>query len=203
MASNGKRALASHAKRSEINPRHPELVTMKLSPGLRSLRKRPEYRVVRGVLAEMCEAQGGRLIGYSVQSNHVHLLVEATDRKSFSRWCGTLSIKMARRLNGLWGRSGKVFAERYHDRALASPREVRNAWRYVLLNHHRHGIYVACVLDPCSSAQAHAFWIDFVPSGVDLEGLPPPVVAPRTYLGGVGWQCHGLLSAHDVPGPRR
>ena len=65
----GAKALVSHAKRGEIDPRHPVLVTMKLAPGFRNLRLRPEYAIVRGALAETCARDGCGLIAYSVQAN--------------------------------------------------------------------------------------------------------------------------------------
>ena len=51
-----------------------------------------------------------------------------------------LAIRIARGLNRLWGRKGKVFADRYHDRVLRTPREVRNALAYVLNNARRHAV---------------------------------------------------------------
>ena len=43
-------------------------------------------------------------------------------------------IRIARVLNKLWRRRGRVFADRYHDRILKTPREVKNALVYVLAN---------------------------------------------------------------------
>ena len=48
------------------------------------------------------------------------------------------AIRTARGLNRLMGRSGKVFAERYHMHVLKTPREVRAARAYVLQNARRH-----------------------------------------------------------------
>ncbi|MEO6595642.1 MAG: hypothetical protein ABIP94_12890 [Planctomycetota bacterium] len=36
-----------------------------------------------------------------------------------------LAIRIARCLNKLWQRKGKVFADRYHDRILKTPRKTR------------------------------------------------------------------------------
>jgi hypothetical protein len=49
-----------------------------------------------------------------------------------------LSVRVARAANGELGRKGRVFADRYHARALTTPRAVRFALRYVLLNVRKH-----------------------------------------------------------------
>lgn len=98
-----------------------------------------EQRVLVEAFREGSERAGFRLVHHAVQSNHAHLLVEARNRSSLSRGIGGLATRIARRLNRLWGRTGGIFADRYHDRILRTPREVRNALRYVLNNARKHG----------------------------------------------------------------
>ena len=88
------------------------------------------------------EREGFRLVHYTVLSNHLHLLCEALDRRELSRRTQGLAIRIAKKLNRVWGRIGKVFADRYFDRILRSPREVRSALAYVLNNARRHGIFL-------------------------------------------------------------
>jgi hypothetical protein len=45
-----------------------------------------------------------------------------------------LAIRVARAVNRALGRRGRVFADRYHARALTTPRAVRHALVYVLMN---------------------------------------------------------------------
>ena len=47
--------------------------------------------------------------------------------RALARGMQGLSIRMARRLNRLWRRSGKVFADRFHVEVLRTPRQVRDA----------------------------------------------------------------------------
>lgn len=81
---------------------------------------------------------GFRLVHYSVQSNHLHLIAEAADRRSLSRGVQGLNIRVARAINRGLERRGRVFADRYHPRALKTPRAVHFALRYVLLNARKH-----------------------------------------------------------------
>jgi REP element-mobilizing transposase RayT len=130
----------SHAARPPTSARHPSLVTQRLCAGLRSLRQRAEFEVVRGAIAEAATRAGFRIVHFSVQTNHVHYVCEARDTRSLTSGMRSLGVMIARRLNALWKRTGPVFAERYHARALATPNEVRQALAYVLNNARKHGI---------------------------------------------------------------
>ena len=70
---------------------------------------------------------GFRICHYSIQGNHLHLICEATDERLLARGVQGFSSLVARRINRLLGRRGKVFADRYHCRALATPR----SWRRI------------------------------------------------------------------------
>ena len=79
-----------------------------------------------------------RLNEFSVQGNHLHLILEANSSDSLSRGMQGLCIRIARALNRLMARKGHVFADHFHSRLLLSPTEVMRAIQYVLLNHRKH-----------------------------------------------------------------
>jgi REP element-mobilizing transposase RayT len=147
-----------------------------------------------------------RVTHYSVQGNHVHLVAEASDRLHLSRGMQGLAISVAKRVNHALVRSGALFAERYHARALRTPREVRHALAYVLLNERRHlkaeqGLTLPpWYFDTCSSAHEFDGWRPVY----GLSPPPPPereVTAPaRTFLLQRLWRKHGLISPDEVPG---
>jgi hypothetical protein len=68
----------------------------------------------------------------------MHLLVEAEDERSLSRGMNGLGVRVARGLNRVMGRSGKVLDDRYHGHILRTPTEVRRARSYLLQNAQRH-----------------------------------------------------------------
>ena len=81
-----------------------------------------------------------RVIAFSIQGNHLHFIVEANDTEALSRGMQGLCIRMAKALNAMMRRSGRVFADHYHSRLLRSPSETVSAIAYVLDNHrHHHG----------------------------------------------------------------
>ena len=111
-----------------------------------------------------CERRGFRLVHYSIQGDHLHAIVEANGAEALGRGMKSLAARFARAVNRVLRRSGPVLRERYHLRVLKTPREVRNALRYVLLNARRHwakrnlgrALPGAVRLDPASSARCRA-----------------------------------------------
>jgi REP element-mobilizing transposase RayT len=192
----------SHLRRPVLKARHPVHVTMRLRAGLPSLRHKPLARLVLASFHAAKERLDTRLVHYSVQSNHVHLLVEADGHRALSRAMQGLATRLAKRLNGLLKHRGPVFADRYHARALKTPLEVRRALVYVLHNHRRHTVAPGrrSGLDPLSTAP---YFDGFAPGIVRPPPTAPPEEPPaaraRTWLLRVGWRRHGLLGALDVP----
>ncbi len=200
----------------------PAHVTWKVRNDVPSLRATRVVREVERSFSRGCARPGFRLVHYSLQSNHVHLVVEARTRLALGRGMMAIGARLARAVNRVSGRSGKVFADRYHAHILKTPREVRAALRYVLLNARRHAkrLRKEIRLDPASSAR----WFDgwqraafrrvversrAAPPGLLVRrGRRPTVVAsraapvarPRTWLLTTGWRRHGLLDPADVPG---
>jgi len=147
-----------------------------------------------------CERETFRVVHYSLQSNHVHLIVEAVDRTALGRGMIAAGARLARAVNRVFGRRGPVLADRYHLRVLKTPREVRNVLRYVLLNARRHASRLtgAVRLDPASSARWFDGW-----TRVGLEAASAgarPVASARSWLLCLGWRRHGSIDPADVPG---
>ena len=130
-----------HRPRAPLAQRFPVHVTLKLHSGLPRLRSKPAYEALRAAFAAGCARNLSgqfRLCHYAVLNDHLHFLVEARDRATLTRGLQGLAIRIAKTLNKLWSHRGTVFADRYHDRILKTPREVRNALLYVLANGKKH-----------------------------------------------------------------
>jgi len=200
----GPRTGVSHLARPNLAARFPVHVTLRLRDGIPSLRTGRMHAALRGCLAEANaraeEAGRGRVVHYSIMPNHLHLLWEARDREALSRGVQGLATRMARAVNRVAERRGRVFGDRYHARILKTPREVRLALAYVLGNARRHGLVRGRTregwVDPCSSAVAFDGWrIPIAPARFSV-----PVARARTWLLGVGWRRHGLLDPTAAPG---
>ncbi len=187
------RRRTSHRRRAVHDPRCPVHVTLRAQSGLPSLRHPAIFPTIRRAMAAASTARF-RLVQFSVQADHVHLLVEADDPSLLGRGLQGLAIRLARAVNRVLGRRGKVWADRYHARALRTPREVRLALVYVLQNFRKHFARARGV-DPCSSAPWFTGWRT---APAILAGSSP-VRPARTWLGSVGWKRYGPLEVSEGP----
>ena len=177
-------------------------MTLKMRREVWNLRARRAMACILPALAAVMARVGMRVVHYSVQHDHIHLIVETENATSLSRAVQGLCVRIARRLNALMGRKGKVFADRFHERVLASPRQVRSALRYVLLNARKHGVASPerRWLDPCSSASVFDGWSIEVTIGPGVQFALPTAV-PTTWLLRVGWRRGGpLIDPGERPG---
>jgi putative transposase len=132
---------------------------------------------------------------FSVQADHLHVLVEADGAEALTRGLQGLAIRVAKAVNRKLGRHGSFWDQRYHARTLRTPREVRNALVYVLNNWRKH-VPGARGIDARSSAR----WLDGWRSAVASPVGWRPVVSPSTWLARTGWRRHGLIDVRERPG---
>ena len=208
-----RRASERHDTRPELRPHSVLLVTLRAHEDVGNLRRPAGYHAVRYALCAVIEREHFRICHVSIQRNHLHLVVEADSKDALARGLQAFQISAAKHLNasivqnGL-RRRGIVFADRYHQRLLGSPRQVRNALAYVLNNWRRHGEDRAVPtrkVDPYSSGVVFAGWKERE-GAVFLFPVPRgyinfSVSFPRTWLLRVGWKKAGTIGVHDVPGP--
>ena len=135
---------------------------------------------------------------YSIQSDHAHLIVEAKDVKALGRLMMSIGARFSRAVNRVFGQAGRVLADTYHFRALTTPREVRNALRYVLLNAARHLGRPSRTGEPDRASSGRWFegWKGRVAAARDAPG----VAAARAWLLREGWLVHGRIDLRDIPG---
>jgi len=167
----------THVRRPPVTRHKPHHVTVRVTRATWNLRSQ---RCFRPIVLELARASRSwlRIVHFSVQRDHIHLIVEADDRRAMSKGLRTLFARIACRLNALMGASGPRFTDRYHEHILATPREARNAVYYVLGNRAHHLSQRGHVVDPHApdpfSSVVHAV-----------------VVAPTSWLLREGWTRAG------------
>jgi putative transposase len=185
----GSRQGASHSTRPNLSHRFPVHVTLRVLPHVWNLRSRRGLRIVYRALAQGSDRLGMRLCEFSVQGNHVHIIAEADDTPSLSRGMQGLVIRLAKGLNGMMRRAGRVMADRFHAHILRTLTEVRRAFHYVQQNRVLHRARWAkresisggtnqATLD--QSQLARLDYVDPCSSAAPNHGVPLP--RPRTYL---------------------
>ena len=192
-----------HVKRPKVPKGSPAHVTLRVRRGVPSLRSRRFIRDFQSRLRVGCERGDFRVCHFSIQRDHVHLVVEAAGKEALGRGMKSVGIRLARTVNRVFGRIGPVLFGRYHLRVLRTPREVRNALAYVFHNARKHwrqrnGNAPPVVLDIASSGAWFDGWKRPPPSA-EATGSSP-VARPRYWLLRKGWRQRGLVDPAEVPG---
>jgi REP element-mobilizing transposase RayT len=200
----GGRAGVSHHGRDAVSGREPVHVTLRCLDHVWNLRSRRAFAVIAPAIVRAQRGDEFSVAHFSVQGNHLHLLVEARDDRVLSEGMQGLSVRLAKGLNRMMGRHGKVFSDRYHAHVLRAPAEVRRALAYVLLNHRSHLARIGEApaggpLDPYSSAAAFDGWAPSVDAPRPHPRAAAVVAEARTWLLRAGWRRRGLLSPDEVP----
>jgi putative transposase len=207
------RGFVRHRTREVHLPAHPVHVVLRSK--FRPLRSQFVFPTLRSALAKAARAREGfRVVQFSVQHDHLHLIVEARDKTALSRGMQGLAIRVARQVNRLVNRHGKLWADRFFSRALNSPRAVKNALAYVLNNFRKHATHAAreSRIDPYSSApyfngfrELHGRAPCELPPSrrfpLAPPGVPPPeireeipIVSAQTWFARIGWRRAGLIA---------
>ena len=193
----GARAGVPHTTRPRHARWNPLHITMRALGGLPSFRQQVLYAAFERAF-RMTRRDDFRIVEFSVQSNHLHLIVEAEDKDALSRGMKSFAVRANRLFNVAHGRGrGPVWAGRYHRTDLDTPRQVRNALVYVLNNARKHGVITtkALVIDAGSSAR----WFDGWSEARSIREEPRITEPARTALLRTLWRKHGLIHPLESP----
>ena len=204
----GGRRKVAHRRRPRIERLTPVHVTLRLADDVPSLRNYERAPVLRKAFCEGGRKDGFRIVEFSILGDHLHMVGEARSNVALSRGMQGFKHRVTRGLNKLCkGRTGSVWADRYHLEVLRSPRQVRAALAYVLNNWRKHRIAPVrsqSAVDPFSSARYFDGWATAPPDAADRTGMAKaPVAKAESWLLTVGWLRHGLIRLDEVPGGRR
>lgn len=199
--------LLPHVSRPDFRANVPVHLTMRATKGVPKMRAQSVMQVVYEEIGRG-SAKGFRLIDFSVQEDHLHVLAEANDARSLSRGMQRLASRIARRVNMLVGRRGKLWRERYHRRDLSTPKQFRNALVYVLNNFRKHApAGEKATRGRAVDGHSSALWLDGWTDATLIArlrekrrdaGLRPTALA-RTWIARVGWKRHGLIDPRESP----
>lgn len=192
----------AHRTRPALRANTPVHVVLRCT--LRGLRQWRVYHRLRHVVAKYYGRTDFHITHFSIQSNHLHLLVEADSREALTRGMRSFGICAARAIQKAMGRRGQIFGFRYHATQITSPQQARRTISYVLNNWRRHGedrvstLTSTWKIDPFSSGVSFSGW-------ARKCGRPPdwykPIVTtpPRTPLLATEWRLAGFVHYEDRP----
>ena len=172
-----KRSRVPHRARPRLSRHHPVHAVLRVREDVTNLRG-PAFGSLLASFSKGRERPGFRLVHFSVQSNHLHLLVEADDEVALARGMQALAIRIAKNLNQILDRHGQVFEDHYFAKQMRSPAQVRHTLHYVFRNAEHHA--GAALAGPDSRSSERYLEAPLPPDG--------PVAAPKTWLLTSGWR---------------
>jgi REP element-mobilizing transposase RayT len=217
----GKRAGSPHKERPFLHARYPVHVVLRVIGAVRNLRRRCIYQAIREATLTTARRETFRIIHLSIQRNHIHLLIEADDKRALASGMQGFQISAAKHLNAAISkgkpgprRRGVVFPDRYHAEIITSPTQARHALSYVMNNWRKHqedrkAPMSSWKIDWFSSAAMFPGWAEydeeeaFFRRGPDTYD-PLIVYQPRTWLLKVGYLRGGSpISYREVPSAKQ
>ena len=79
-----------------------------------------------------------KVIHYTLEFNHIHLLVEAYNQEQLSNCMQSFGVTLAKMINKVKFKKGRVYKHRYHLRRLSSVMELKNVLKYIFNNGIKH-----------------------------------------------------------------
>ncbi len=119
----------SHRKREKITRHTPVHINLRYETRIRN---RDFLEILKRAILS-AQSKGMRILHYSVQSNHLHFIVEANTNRTLTSGMRALTVTIAKGIS-----TERVQIERYHLHVLRYPKEARNAVQYVVYNEKKH-----------------------------------------------------------------
>lgn len=188
----------AHAAREKVDFRKPLHITIRLAEGLSGLRTKHMHEQFTVALLN-AKAKGLRVLHYSIEGNHVHLLVECADNKALASGMNSFGTSFAKAVRKERGGKGKVFAGRYHLGVQKNPAQMKNTLAYVLLNQAKHENLIP-YNDRFSSSQHFNEWKALLGRNIgpiledwrpNKNPLPDHLSTPKSWLASKGWKIKG------------
>ena len=129
----GKKRISSkgvaHRTREKVSLKNPLHINFKYNTAIKN---KQSLKLLKRAIMN-ARSHGLNIIHFSLQYNHVHLIIESQSNECLTRGMRSLTVTFAKGL-----KKGRVQLERYHLHVLRSLRETRNAVNYVLFNQQKH-----------------------------------------------------------------
>ena len=180
----------NHMKREAFDSKKPLQITVKLIDGLPNLRTKKMHDAFKKALV-LAKAYGLRVLQYSLEKNHAHLVVECDSNQILGSAMKSFGSSFGKAVRKVAGGVGSVFKGRYHLSVLINPTKVRNSLKYVLLNRFKHE-NTPMDDNAFSSWRYFAYWPELLnrrrsAAWPDKFELPEYLCAPKSWLAAKGW----------------
>ena len=126
-----------HIKRERFNKPSALHLTIKVRENKADIQNKRILKALHHAI-KRARLQRLRVIHYTLEYNHAHLVVEANDNKVLHKGMQAFGISIAKAINKMKQVKGTVYKHRYHLRKLKTKMEVKNAIQCVFGNGIKH-----------------------------------------------------------------
>lgn len=127
-------------------------LTVKVLRNKAEIKNKSVLKLLRHAI-QRARLQGLKIIHYSLEYDHVHLLIEAENNHILGKGMQALGVSLSKGINRLKNLKGAVYKHRYHFRQITSPRQLKNVLGYIFNNGVKHGT-ASSIVNPYNSIQA-------------------------------------------------
>lgn len=185
----------NHMARQKVDFKKPLHVTLKLKEGIHITLRTSDMLVAFQQSAEKARKHQLHVIHFSLESNHLHLIVECANNKALADGMKSLAGSFGRAIRKCCGGRGAVFKGRFHLQVFKSPTQMKNGLAYVLLNQSKHEKLIP-YNDRYSSAEYFGEWKKLLgreigpllPHKPKFRKLPAYLSTPQSWLAREGWR---------------
>ncbi len=132
-----KPGMQNHLPRPQFKSSWPLHINVKMVKEIPNLRTKHRFKLIKRAILKAREKKL-RIIHFCVQSNHLHLLVEASDKAELGKSMQSFCTSLAKLINNSCRRRGRVFVDRYHLHILRTSQEVKNAMKNIFQKLYKH-----------------------------------------------------------------
>lgn len=179
-----------HIARDEIKKLTPLHLTIKIEKDKAGLKNK---FILKSLHSSIKKARkiGLKIIHYTLEYDHVHLLVETDNKTALARGMQSFGISFSKSINKIKKAQGKVFKTRYHYRKLKTPAEVKNVFNYIFGNSLKHKKAIS-IVSPYNSLMAIDNFSNLYPG---FEEMIEDIIRKSTYLFELKEELQNTLSS--------
>ena len=141
-----------HRKRAEIKRPSSMHLTIKVEKKKAGIKNKVILKVLKRAILKG-RSSGLRIIHFTLEYDHVHLLVESDCKVKLGRGMMRLGVTLAKGINKYKSEKGRVYKQRYHQRFIQSGRDLKNVMNYIFKNGLKHKT-AASIINPFNSIRA-------------------------------------------------
>ncbi len=156
-----------HTNRPHIKKPASLHLTIKVKKKKAEIKNKSVLKILKRAILN-ARKQGLRVIHFSLEYDHVHLLIEADNNLILGKGMQAFGVTLSKAINRLKKLKGGVYKHRYHFRQISSTRELKIVMNYIFTNGLKHGT-AKSILNPFNSIQAEKKFRLFYEGKMELD----------------------------------